>query len=141
MRQSLRILLMLVLAEGLFALSLVPTASAEEEKQTRILIIDGSYPSSFLSGVSGYGESSVLDAMDVAKYSEEYLKENFDLFVVTAELSGWSIGWEDYPSLVGKLWNAVEAGKSIIIVTYEDYSSPANTVISNCNLDKSFPNT
>jgi len=121
----------------LLTLPVTSTVKAEE-KQVRLLIIKGDYPEEFLSGVSGYGKTTVMDISDAEEYSEEYLKENFDVFVVSANLGTYSVvsanpgthSWAKYPSLIAKLWSAVEAGKSMIIVTYGSRDSPANTVVS-----------
>lgn len=119
----------------LLSAALMPPALAEEHSTVRILILGETkdYPEEFINAVSGYGDVTVSSIRDASEYSVDYLTENFDLFVVSASShSEYGYYWTyDYGvSLSGKIWQAVESGKSLIAVTYGTYSSPANAVAS-----------
>jgi len=125
MKQSLRVLLILVLAEGLFALPLVPTASAEDGEKLKILILSptfpkpSGFPNQFIAGVSGYGEATIVWIEDANKYSIDQLR-NFDVFVVSSSIyrNDWPYSWKDLPELSSKLVSLVEEGKSMIVVVF-----------------------
>ena len=124
---------------GLFALPLVPTASAEEGEKLKILILSPTTPEQrgcppqFITGVSRYGEATVVRIEDANKYSIDQLR-NFNIFVVSSSIydrDDWPYSWKDLPELSSKLVSLVEEGKSMIVVARGSSSSPANAWVSN----------
>jgi len=87
------------------------------QKGARILFIEigqGNY-AKFRAEIASLGNTLNLPIEDVAKYSVDYLKSNFDVFATTDYPSSDHGTWLGFTGLMGSILSLVENGKNLIV--------------------------